>query len=566
MACASARPGHIVTLCKPTASPFAAAGAQCGRRTAAACACSMAWCCGTPAVDDDVREEKLAAEHGARARRRVVRAASAARASAGSGVRAAAAATNGGAAPSGGDGGSQGVFFDSLEDAFELDDACGGRGGRSRGGSADARAAGNNAGKTGVRSGAGGGTAAAAAVGSQASRQTGESNGDTHAGGLHGRSGGGGRGGLESVAESGQQGRRAGHATRLNAASAASATAAMGGGGTGNTSLPRVPLGASVHRFKLQEGKLPINSTLTASERDDGDTPRSWAQPTAPSFNLRGRTYMNDRVKVRSPTECLYECIGADVFRGTKRLEHLARGLQLPQAPERPTHPRLAHLPPFLVCAWTFPDGQAVLFGKQSPMTPSGMLVQYMQLNEEVALRHVESGQIDLLNNLIKEPENPSAIGRRTEGRDRLKAIPKMYAPEKVKKMFSLPEWRLISSYNGKPVLTRPQHKFFRGPNYLEVDIDIYEFAYLARKSLEMFRTRVAKVTMDMAFTIEGRSEKELPELLLGMTRMAKIDYFKAPYFPEHLLGDAADGMAGNAAGGRRHRVKYKRGRSKTIV
>ena len=34
-------------------------------------------------------------------------------------------------------------------------------------------------------------------------------------------------------------------------------------------------------------------------------------------------------------------------------------------------------------------------------------------------------------------------------------------------------EHKLLSSYNEKPVLARPQHLYFTGPNYLEVRSEI---------------------------------------------------------------------------------------------
>ena len=40
----------------------------------------------------------------------------------------------------------------------------------------------------------------------------------------------------------------------------------------------------------------------------------------------------------------------------------------------------------------------------------------------------------------------------------------------------------LLRRYNDKPLLTRPQQKFFLTPTYLEVDLDIHNYAYLARK------------------------------------------------------------------------------------
>lgn len=48
---------------------------------------------------------------------------------------------------------------------------------------------------------------------------------------------------------------------------------------------------------------------------------------------------------------------------------------------------------------------------------------------------------------------------------------------------------RLMTEYNMKPILTRPQHEFFTDNlNYFEVDMDVHLFGYVARKGLSMLR------------------------------------------------------------------------------
>ena len=65
-------------------------------------------------------------------------------------------------------------------------------------------------------------------------------------------------------------------------------------------------------------------------------------------------------------------------------------------------------------------------------------------------------------------------------------------------------EHRLLLNYNDKPLLTRPQHRFYSGPGYLEIDVDIHAYAYLARKALHLFIARLASVVFENAFVLQG--------------------------------------------------------------
>ena len=58
-----------------------------------------------------------------------------------------------------------------------------------------------------------------------------------------------------------------------------------------------------------------------------------------------------------------------------------------------------------------------------------------------------------------------------TPARERLKLIPRVSNVDEWARVgpLSATEHRLLSTYNDKPVLTRPQQRFYRGPGYLEV-------------------------------------------------------------------------------------------------
>lgn len=64
----------------------------------------------------------------------------------------------------------------------------------------------------------------------------------------------------------------------------------------------------------------------------------------------------------------------------------------------------------------------------------------------------------------------------------------------------------LMAKYNAKPVLTRPQHVFFRGPDYLEVSMNCHQWNYLGRKSLSGMRGRMHTMDCAHAFLVQGNT------------------------------------------------------------
>lgn len=62
-----------------------------------------------------------------------------------------------------------------------------------------------------------------------------------------------------------------------------------------------------------------------------------------------------------------------------------------------------------------------------------------------------------------------------------------------------------------------------RGPNYFEVDVDVGS-SRAANSVVGMVQGATNHMIIDMAVVLEGHSEEELPEALLGTVRLTNLD------------------------------------------
>lgn len=317
----------------------------------------------------------------------------------------------------------------------------------------------------------------------------------------------------------------------------------------------RQPMAKSESQRKRFAIKPQAGLTLRKlSEMEVAEEAKERWEPTDPtSYNVRTAQYMKTRQK-NSCEGAFYDVICADMFSFKEKQSHIAKDVTLPFDPYKRSDAEKAALqdfgiPPLLVINMQMPMYQASLFGNTDGEGHS--LVYYCFLKEGFnPATFPNQAAVGMLQRLIQNGREHNSDATRS----RLKIIPRVVNVDEFAELgpLSRAEKKLLTTYNEKPILTRPQHRFFNGKNYFELDFDLHSYAFIARKALGTMMHRIHHAVFENAFLIQGNRQEELPEYMLVSLRLHRIDFTKMRYFSDLSIesskisqaydGDSKDG------------------------
>ncbi|CAM9347104.1 unnamed protein product [Pylaiella littoralis] len=259
---------------------------------------------------------------------------------------------------------------------------------------------------------------------------------------------------------------------------------------------------------------IPVASSTT--QHNDGPAgaltapPHSWSNGVDSIFRVRGKGYMQDRIKV-PPAESLYDMVGLDMFSTEARVGNMASEVVLDPIAKDLPEVSIPGVPPLLVINVQLPSAPPALMTSAED-GPGYQCVLYFRMKDSTA-RAIEN--LDTASEGVRLwVTYCERVGVDDDFHGRFKCIAVIANSESL----GLPSF--VTKYNGKPVLINRSGHWVKGENYIENTINVHRFSFIAKKSLHTLKALFKDMVLHLGFTIEGRAAEELPESLLACSTL----------------------------------------------
>jgi hypothetical protein len=226
-----------------------------------------------------------------------------------------------------------------------------------------------------------------------------------------------------------------------------------------------------------------------------------------------GPNYKKNGKKLPSQTS-LYEFQRIEVLKSDCKIYHIAETTQLPGliSTKLDQECRKRGLPTRLVINVQLPNKGPSFFGGGSP-DPGTSVIFYFTIRSNVPLPPPEDPSVKLCQRFFagKAPGRFKVIG---------------FVDNLVELGIASFVVSTVEKFNGKPVIVYKTGAFFGDPvrNYSEIDVDVHAFPFLVKTSLDALRNKVYLASLRAAFVIQGETDDELPERLLGCALLKGLD------------------------------------------
>lgn len=256
-------------------------------------------------------------------------------------------------------------------------------------------------------------------------------------------------------------------------------------------------------------GKIANGDLTDGNIEEDSDIPKSmkntppptippemWGEPDASTFRIRGKTYVQDKVKENS-RPALFKLLACDLYETEGNIRNIA------------SHPKNR----VFQALQRGEDTWVFVVQIMVPGPPFYSYCAYFEGDKKLIEEDTPFGRV----------AHPFFNGNDEEYRNnRFKLIPKVVDGNMIVKM----------AVKDTPTLLGNKLKqyYYKGDNYFELDVDVGSSS-VARNVVGLAMGYSKAIVVDMGFCLQGNDEDELPEVLMGASTVCHLDFSTAKKF-----------------------------------